>query len=127
MAMLNAKKNGLVDGMFKIDEDENTICGIAEQAGLLSEETIVYAPNYETARSVCVESDPSHPARQPVPRSRNIVNKGQLSLGWNDLQGGKHGSKRSLGDKTLENKIKKLFKLLGYDTSLHPDEIVSSI
>ena len=46
----------------------------------------------------------------------NKVNKDdEVKLGWQDLRGGVHGSKRKDGDLTLEGKVKNLFNTFGYD------------
>ena len=57
-----------------------------------------------------------------VEQRLNKVNKDQVRLGWNDLRGGMHGSRRKDGDRKLENRVKKLFNAFKYDEMLIPQD-----
>eukprot|EP01083_Nonionella_stella_P265155 898551_1 len=90
-------------------------------AGLLSADTTVYEPNFERISKLCdEENNTNSQAQQVVEKKLNNRNKDGLKLGWEDLLGGAHGSKRKKGDKKLQDRIKKLFKEFGYDDSLIP-------
>jgi len=120
--MAAAKKRGDIDGFYRIEE--TSPCEIAEMAGLLSTETTVYDPNFERISKLCdKENNTSSPAQQVVEKKLNKRNKDGLKLGWEDLLGGAHGSKRKSGDKKLQDRIKKLFKEFGYDESLIPETV----
>jgi len=56
-------------------------------------------------------------ANRPMTSTENSYNKGnrKLSLDWDDLLGGRHGSKKKEGDRDLHQKLKKMTKKLGYD------------
>jgi hypothetical protein len=122
-AMIQAREKGKIKSFYRIDDEETSVCHVADMAGLMSKESTIYEPNYEKVQSFCVDSDPSHPARQPFSRKTNKVNKGQLSLGWNDLKGGEYGSKRATGDMNLVNKILDLFSAFGYDANLEQNDV----
>ena len=63
----------------------------------------------------------NHPAKKIVKQSLNKVNIDMVRLGWKDLRGGVHGSKRRNGDATLEKKVRNLYRALGYDESQELD------
>ena len=46
--------------------------------------------------------------------TENKFNQGQLSMKWDDLLGGKHGSEKKNGDKDLLQRLQKLATKLGY-------------
>ncbi|KAL3799753.1 hypothetical protein HJC23_010403 [Cyclotella cryptica] len=118
-AMIEARKRGKINSFYHIEE--TTACQVAEMAGLTSLETTVYEPNYHRIQRICGESDANHPAKQIVKQSLNKVNLDMVHLGWKDLRGGMHGSKRKNGDATLEKRVRNLFRALGYDESKELD------
>ena len=46
--------------------------------------------------------------------TENSYNKGLVSLDWDDLSGGKHGSRKKERDRNLQKRVKKLARNLGY-------------
>lgn len=114
-ALIEARKRGEINGFYRIEE--TTACQVAEMAGLTSLETTVYEPNYHKIQKICKEGSDKHPAQRIVKQKLNKVNMDQVHLGWKDLRGGMHGSKRRNGDATLEKKVRNLYKALGYDES----------
>lgn len=54
-------------------------------------------------------------ANQLMKSTENRYNKGLVSLHWDDLLGGKHGSRKKAGDEDLLKRIRKLTQNLGYD------------
>ena len=54
------------------------------------------------------------PAQKKVGKKLSKVNTNQVRLGWKDLRGGMHGSKRKDGDRVLEGRVKNLFIALRY-------------
>ena len=113
-AMLEARNRGDIDAFYLIEK--SSACDVAEAAGLLSDDTTVYAPNYKRISNLCDQDKKIvSPAQQIVEKKLNKVNKDEVKLGWQDLRGGVHGSKRKDGDLTLEGKVKNLFNTFGYD------------
>jgi hypothetical protein len=112
-AMIAARKRGEIDAFYRIED--TSACRVAEMAGLFSLDTTVYEPNYRKVQKICREGNENHPAMQVVKQQLNKVNLDQVHLGWRDLHGGMHGSKRKNGDTTLEKKVRNLYKVLGYD------------
>ena len=119
-AMIEARKRGEISGFYRIEE--TSACQVAKMAGLASLNTTVYEPNYHKVQKICnVEGDVNHPAQQVVKKKLNKVNLDQVHLGWKDLQGGMHGSKKKKGDTHLEKRVRSLFVSLGYDESKELD------
>ena len=118
-AMIAARKRGEINDFYRIEE--TTACEVAEMAGLASLETTVYEPNYYKVQTICKEGNTNHPAQQVVKQTLNQVNLNQVHLGWKDLRGGMHGSKRKNGDTGLERRVKNLYRSLGYDESQELD------
>lgn len=113
-AMLKARSKGLIADVYRIEE--TSPCELARLAGLMEPATTVYAPNSPSIAAIC--EDPTCPANQVfqvhnVPKNKR--NTELLSLKWEDLRGGLHGSHRSGGDTTLERQIRQLTKTLGYN------------
>jgi hypothetical protein len=127
-AMLDARANGLIDAMFQIET--TTPCDIAKLAGLLedNDETnnhnqkmnaIQYRPNIPKVAQNCKSSSSinngrMNPAQQVFSSSKHKINVDLVSLKWEDFQGGKHGSNRPNGDRSLERKVRQLVETLGY-------------
>ena len=120
-AMIEARKRGDISAFYRIEE--TTACEVAEMAGLLSSTTATYEPNYKKMRRICEDSNNvGKGAHQAVERTENKLNKDFVTLGWNDLRGGMHGSRKNVGNTDLEMKVKGLFKALGYDETLIEEE-----
>jgi hypothetical protein len=115
-AMIEARKRGEIDSFYRIEE--TTPCQVAEMAGLGSIETTVYEPNFHKIQKIC-NADTKQPAQQVVQQKLNKVNLDQVHLGWKDLRGGMHGSKRKKSD--LEKRVRNLYRVLGYDESKELD------
>jgi hypothetical protein len=113
-AMLKARSKGLIADVFRIEE--TSPCEVATLVGLMEPATTVYAPNSPRIAAIC--EDPICPENQvmqvhKVPQNKR--NTELLSLKWEDLHGGLHGSRRSEGDTTVERQIRELTKTLGYN------------
>lgn len=114
LAMLKARSKGLIANMFRIEE--TSPCEVARLVGLMEPATTVYAPNSPSIAAIC--EHPTSPANQvmkvpEVPKNKRNIEV--LSLKWEDLRGGLHGSRRSEGDKTVERQVRELTKTLGYN------------
>jgi hypothetical protein len=113
-AIMSAQLEFLVDGIFAVET--STPCDIARLAGLLgnsSEAGVVYPPNAVRITRIC--SDTTSHANSVMKSDKHKINKGLVSLTWEDLHGGKHGSKRSPGDASLEKEVRGLAQQLGYN------------
>ena len=112
-AMLSAVKKGLINETFHVEG--STPCEVAKIAGFLN------PPAQEGYQQqikdhlleVCGSEDSE--VNQPMVSTKNKVNKGQLSLEWDDLLGGKHGSQKKDGDRDLQQRLTQMAKELGYD------------
>jgi hypothetical protein len=116
-AMLKARDAGLIADFYRIEE--TSACQVAHLAGLDREETTVYPPNYKRVARIC-NNDLEY-ANRVMESTRHLVNRGQVSLTWEDLRGGSvHGSRsrrKSDASSSLEKSVKTLFSQLGYDPS----------
>ena len=81
----------------------------------MKEETTVYPPNFNKVARIC--NNDLDFANRVMESTRHFVNQGQVSLAWEDLRGGRHGSTKRMGDVSLEKSVRKLFSQLGYDPS----------
>lgn len=113
--LLKAYSNGLIDEMYRIEE--TSPCDVAKMAGLFDKDTTVYPPNYDMIAMLCQGFDTSSAANQVMESTKHKVNEGQVSLTWEDLKGGMHGSQRKKGDTAVESSVRSLTKKLGYDPS----------
>lgn len=120
-SMIEAMRRGDIDAFFRIEE--SSACDVAEAAGLLASNTTVYEPNHIRINRLCNESDEESSAQKTVEQKLNKVNKDQVKLGWKDLRGGMHGSRREEGDRTLERQIKNLFRAFKYYESTVPLQV----
>lgn len=113
-AMLKAHSMGLIAGIYKIED--TSVCDIARMAGLMDPGSIVYEPNYGRVTNKLCQGPSNGAATQVVALGKHDYNKSeQLTLRWEDLHGGMHGSRRQEGDKNLEQQVKELTRSLGYD------------
>lgn len=117
-AMDLARKRGEISASYKVEE--STPCTVAELAGLAEENSTVYKPNLEKVAAKCSEVLGS--ATDFIEHSEGQVNKGQVQLGWEDLRGGMHSSKRAKGNTDIEKQVKALFKKLGYDARVEAEK-----
>ncbi|KAL7551078.1 hypothetical protein ACHAWF_015776 [Thalassiosira exigua] len=122
-AMMKARLRGDIDSFYRIED--SSACDVAKAAGLLSDNefelsTVVYEPNNLRINSICNNYNAT--ARKAVEQKLNKVNKNQVQLGWKDLWGGMHGSKRKDGDRALEGRVKNMFAAFKYDESTVPLE-----
>jgi len=108
-AMAAAKERGYFDDMFHVEEV--TPCAVAQLAGFM-ENDVLFAANRDYVVNICNDEDSE--ANKAFKSKANLYNKGQLSLDWDDLLGGRHGSKKKAGDRDLQKRIKKLAVKLGY-------------
>ena len=98
-----------IDGTYHVEE--MTPCDIAKLAGFTNE-SVVYTQNKSLINEACKIENSE--ANKLMKSKRNLYNKGQLSLVWDDLLGGKHGSKKKEGDRDLLTRTKQLAHKLGY-------------
>ena len=132
-AMLKAKKKGHIDDVFLVEGA--TPCAVAKLAGFTDEidgdEQAHEKRIREKISKVCHDADDddnynenrtkdreslANEGNRPMVSTKNTYNKGQLSLDWDDLLGGKHGSRKQQGDHDLQKRLKKMaHKDLGYN------------
>ena len=98
----------------------SSVCNVAGAAGLLSANTTVHGPNHARVSRLC-GGDHGIGTRQNTLGTRlNKAALDSLKLGWNDLLGGMHGSKREVGDRTLQGRVKNMFAEFMYDEDSIP-------
>jgi hypothetical protein len=110
-AMMEARHRGDIAAFYQIEQ--SSVCDVAKVAGLLSADTTVYGPNHVRISQLCDEDSSNSAAHQIV--ALNKIDDKTLALGWEDLRGGLHGSKRIQGDGELESRLKNMFVALGYN------------
>jgi len=108
-ALIDAKDDGNLDDRFHVEEV--TPCSVAGLAGFMDQDAL-HAPNIGKVSAIC--KDENSEANELMTSSKNLYNKGQLSLDWDDLLGGIHGSSKKEGDRDLQKQVKKLTQKLGY-------------
>lgn len=108
-AMIAAHKQGLIHDSFQSEKE--SLCGIAQCAGFLEANTVVYQPNlkklgklYNEDRKVEMHI-PYHTVTSTVDKSRPLP-----TITWDDLE--------KAGDVHLVKAFKELCKDLGYDLNL---------
>jgi hypothetical protein len=119
-AMTEARLRGDIDSFYGVEE--SSACHVAGAAGLLSANTTVYGPNHVRISRLCGGGDDGGigPARKIVGKILNEASMNHPKLGWNDLLGGIHGSKREKGDRTLQGRVKNMFAAFMYDEKMIP-------
>ena len=110
-AMLTAMENGAISARYKVEEASP--CLIAKLAGFGDPKTAIYPAHTKRLQAIC-ESPNLHSAKEPMLSTKFAVNKGQLTLDWDDLLGDKHGSTRKQGDSKLRDLVKNLCQQLDY-------------
>eukprot|EP00814_Leptocylindrus_danicus_P020437 CAMPEP_0116009214 /NCGR_PEP_ID=MMETSP0321-20121206/3304_1 /TAXON_ID=163516 /ORGANISM="Leptocylindrus danicus var. danicus, Strain B650" /LENGTH=324 /DNA_ID=CAMNT_0003478143 /DNA_START=125 /DNA_END=1099 /DNA_ORIENTATION=- len=108
-AMITAQSHGYLDENFHVED--MTPCDVAELAGFV-DESALHVSSRDLVLKAC--SDVGGKALQLMKSTENSYNKGLVSLDWDDLLGGKHGSKKKEGDRNLQKRAKKLARNLGY-------------
>lgn len=111
-AIGKARVLGMIDGIFQVEKI--TPCDVAGVAGFMDEGS-VYTPTRDRVLKVCNRESSNSEANQLMKSTKNRYNTGLVSLYWNDLLGGKHGSRKKVGDQDLQKRIKRLTHDLGYD------------
>ena len=111
-AIVKARELGLVDDHFHVEEA--TPCQIAKAAGFFDSDS-VYSPSRDLVLKVCNSQSSDSVANQVMKSTENRYNTGLVSLRWDDLLGGKHGSRKKAGDEDLQKRIWRLTQNLGYD------------
>ena len=119
--IMNAIKKDKIHGMYRYED--TSVCEVAKMAGLNEEETTVWTKNHEVYLNVCGNKNDVAIASFEMPamsnpKRKNEIQRPDIRLTWTDLHGGNHGSIRKSGDLDLHNRMKKLFKSMGYDPSL---------
>ena len=126
-AILGATQRGYIDAAFQVEEA--TPCKVAMLAGFRDDDENEN-DNKETYQQrirnnlldICSDDTTSadaayantSEANQPMVSTKNKYNKGQLSLDWDDLLGGRHGSQKKQGDRDLQQRLKQMATKLGY-------------
>ncbi len=131
--MREATKRGEIAGFYRIED--SSACDVAEMAGFLDEDRVVYGPNREKIKKICGSGDGDDhndesrsflvPAKRVVEQKENRLNEGMVKLGWKDLRGGVHASRKNVGDRDLEMKVRGLFRAFGYDEKQIEEEIIT--
>jgi hypothetical protein len=130
-AIFGATQRGYIDAAFQVEEA--TPCKIAKLAGFLGDDDNEIAndnDNKETYQQrirdnlldLCRDDTTSADAadaytieaNQPMVSTKNKYNKGQLSLDWDDLLGGRHRSQKKQGDNDLQQRLTQMATKLGY-------------
>ena len=111
-AVLTAAKNGLVDATYPVEGA--TPCQIARLAGFFDPSQEGYQQQI-TDHLLNLCSNEEAEVNQPMVSTKNKYNEGQLSLEWDDLLGGMHGSKKNEGDRDLQERLQRMTKELGYE------------
>ena len=109
-AMVHAYRSKYIDGWYRVEDV--TPCDVVRMAGFLDDD-VVFELDQGRLSQIC-NGDPDHAANMLMKSSANRYNVGLLSLDWDDLRGGKHGSKKELGDHDLEKKVNELAASFGY-------------
>jgi len=130
LAMMKAKqKDGTIDAVYQIETASP--CEVVELAGFVDDETAAAPPKHDSNHqttildghhqrsagrlsSICRNDDTITKLHSPMASTENKFNQGQLSMKWDDLLGGKHGSEKKNGDKDLLQRLQKLATKLGY-------------
>eukprot|EP00569_Conticribra_weissflogii_P005541 CAMPEP_0171344172 /NCGR_PEP_ID=MMETSP0878-20121228/18816_1 /TAXON_ID=67004 /ORGANISM="Thalassiosira weissflogii, Strain CCMP1336" /LENGTH=458 /DNA_ID=CAMNT_0011847297 /DNA_START=21 /DNA_END=1397 /DNA_ORIENTATION=+ len=120
--MIEARKRGEIAGFYRIED--TSACDVAEMAGFLDEDRVVYKPNYGKIKKICGNGDDGVPAKRVVEQKENRLNKDMVKLSWKDLRGGIHASRKDVGDRDLEMKVRGLFRAFGYDEKQIEEEII---
>lgn len=108
-ALLTAQSQGYLGESFHVED--MTPCAVAELAGFVDENAL-YSSSRDLVINAC--SDMGNKAVELMKSTENSYNKGLLAFDWDDLLGGKHGSRTKEGDLGLQKRIKKLAHKLGY-------------
>uniref|UniRef100_A0A6U2SY92 Uncharacterized protein n=1 Tax=Leptocylindrus danicus TaxID=163516 RepID=A0A6U2SY92_9STRA len=108
-AMITAQSQGYLDENFHVED--MTPCDVAELAGFV-DESALHVSSRDLVLKAC--SDVGGKALQLMKSTENSYNKGLVSLDWDDLSGGKHGSRKKERDRNLQKRVKKLARNLGY-------------
>ncbi|CAB9522208.1 expressed unknown protein [Seminavis robusta] len=113
-ALLTAQAFSLIDAMFQVES--SSPCDMARLAGFIATDQeaadVVYPPNAEKVTRICATNENARAIMTP---KTNKINVGLVSLQWEDLRGGKHGSVRETGDTSLEVEVRALVQKLGYE------------
>lgn len=111
-AMLAAAKKGIVDEIYPVEG--STPCQVAKLAGFFEPSQEGYQQQIAShLTSLC--GDDAAEVNQPMVSTKNKYNEGQLSLEWDDLLGGRHGSQKNDFDSDLQERLQQMAKELGYE------------
>jgi hypothetical protein len=91
-ALIAARESGAVGAFYRIEDA--TACDVVGLAGLRANETTVYGPNHHRIQRLCANEGPDGAAPRIILQKKNKVNTGLVRLGWKDLRGSMHGSRR---------------------------------
>ena len=97
-----------------------SVCDVVGAAGLLSADTTVHRPNHAQVGCLCGGDRGIGTRRKTLGTRLNEASPDRPKLGWNDLLGGMHGSKREVGDRTLQGRVKNMFAEFMYDEDSIP-------
>jgi hypothetical protein len=124
-AMIRARKRGDIDAFYRIED--SSPCDVARLAGLLELSTTIYPPHFRQIQGLCATDDESITSLpKPAVEAQTTVKQKEAAktLGWKDLRGAMHGSKRKPNNKDLEHKFREMFHAFGYDEAEESEEIV---
>ena len=121
-AMRTAVHTGTIDTRFPVEGA--TACQVATLAGFFERSEAGYPQQiHDHLVPICRRDDDEdrantasniHAAHRPIVSTKNRYNQGQLSLDWDDLLGGRHGSHKTDGDRDLQQRLQHLTQELGY-------------
>jgi len=143
MAMIQATKLGYIDHLYHVEDvtpcDIVNLAGFMgnknndnknADTDTDTDDGVVYKPNKEKVINICKGNNnnddnnnkngdthtttTNNDANKVMLSTRNRYNKGQLTLEWDDLVGGKHGSTRKSNDHELQQQIQRLTQTLNY-------------
>lgn len=122
--MIQAEERGEIDSYYRIED--SSPCDVARLGGLLDRPTTIYEAHVERIQGLCEKVDEGAMTKASIAAQTAVRQQTdtERSLGWKDLRGGMHGSKRKTGNKDLEQKFRRLFHSFGYDETLESEEIV---
>ena len=120
-AMLTATHRGTIDTLFPVEGA--TPCQVATRAGFFARAEDGYPQQIhdhlvQSCRDDEDRADAAssiiNAAHRPMVSTQNHYNQGQLSLDWDDLLGGRHGSQKKQGDRDLHQRLTQMATTLGY-------------
>lgn len=120
-AMLKAQQDGLINATYSIET--TTVCKVAELAGFISPETVVYQLNRNKIQTRCYNTTITNSNHEAMTsKTKFQVNKGQIKIkSWSDLLVARDG--RNLEEDRSRSLLTEDIQLLMVDLGYDPTEI----